>query len=55
MQLELDEKQLDVVIKALNQACQGIEAASVVLPVFSAIQQQIQNQAKKQTEESKAE
>lgn len=44
--LVLTDKQLDVVMKALNQACNGVEAAALVLPVFVEIQQQANAQLK---------
>jgi len=42
--LKLSKAQVEVVLKSLNQVCQGVEAASVVLPVFAEIQKQTNEQ-----------
>jgi hypothetical protein len=42
--LKLSKAQVEVVLKSLNQVCQGVEAASVILPVFAEIQKQTNEQ-----------
>jgi hypothetical protein len=42
--LKLSRAQVEVVLKSLNQVCQGVEAASVILPVFAEIQKQTNEQ-----------
>jgi len=44
--IELSNEQLEVVLQCLDKSCQGVQASSLVLPVFAAIKDQLEKQSK---------
>ena len=42
--LVLSLQQCEVILNALNQVCQGVQAAAQILPVFAEVEKQVKDQ-----------
>jgi len=49
--LVLSLQQCEVILNALNQVCQGVQAAAQVLPVFAEVEKQVKAQVQAEKSE----
>lgn len=49
--IALDLQQCELILNALNQVCQGVQAAAQVLPVFAEVEKQVKAQIQEKSAE----